>query len=85
MSFQWEPNVFTLAPNTPCSAITHIDWPTRQKDIPCSQVALAVCMHPGCEAAVCAVHMEQCEICKKEFCEGCWADHMAQNHVKAIL
>jgi hypothetical protein len=67
-----------LAPSDVCSASIRVDWPTRQNDLICTQKALAVCMQPGCEAALCVVHAEQCEKCKQEFCEGCYSLHMEE-------
>jgi len=67
--------VLHLPPETNCSYVVRADWPTRENDQLCSRKALAVCMSEGCEAALCAVHMEFCSKCLKEFCDGCLAVH----------
>lgn len=70
--------VLQLSPDDVCCHVVRADWPTRQNDQTCTQKALAVCMQPGCEAPLCAVHLEQCSNCKQEFCEGCYSLHMEE-------
>lgn len=62
-----------IHPSDTCSFVTRPDWPTRQRDIVCSQQALAVCAK--CEATLCVVHAEICDVCKFEFCAGCFDLH----------
>lgn len=73
-----------LAENETCSAVTRIDWPTRQNDMNCSLRALAICANPGCEAPLCALHLEICRQCAKEFCEGCYEDHISTGCGKTL-
>ena len=67
--------LFELDENESCSTVLRADWPTRQNDQTCSQKALAVCQGEGCEAPLCAVHMEICPKCGAELCEGCLEGH----------
>lgn len=67
--------LFQLSPTDTCSAVTYTDWPTRHNDHHCTQRALYVCLQPGCEAPLCIVHLEVCNTCGKQFCEGCFSLH----------
>ena len=67
--------MYMIPANEQCSYVMRVDWPTRENDQLCTRDALGVCMHPGCEAPLCVVHLEVCEFCKQEFCEGCYSLH----------
>lgn len=79
------PKLPKIATVEACSAVTRADWPTRQNDQNCTLRALAICANPGCEAPLCALHLEICRVCAQEFCEGCFSlhaeDHKGRCHV----
>jgi hypothetical protein len=67
---------------TTCSHVVRINWPpdSQGETRGCVQQALYACQNPGCEAALCCVHIEECDQCGAKLCAGCCSLHHGRVH-----